>query len=85
MKGISALMGRNMRELASSLCSLPYEEKTRCPSVNQKEDFHQEPSHAGPLISDFQPPDLRCPASITVRNESFPFQPPHLWDSVLAR
>ena len=75
MNGISALIGRNRRELASSLRSLPYEEKTRRrPSVNQKEDFHQPR----------RPPDLRLPASVTVRNKSFLFKPPHLWDSVLA-
>ena len=56
MNGISALLGRDMRELACSLYSPPLERRWQ--SVSREKGFQQELNHTGTLISGFQPPEL---------------------------
>lgn len=59
MNEVSALVERDMIELAFSFCSLSCEDIAgKWPSADQEGGLHQEANHAGTLISDFQPPKL---------------------------
>lgn len=75
--GISALLRRDNRELASSFPPLCEDPVRRLPSTNQEVGPHQGTKSPDTLMLDFS-------TSRTVRNKLLLFKPPVLWYLVMA-